>query len=167
MHDRYKVDLSPVTKLIGRLGDRPDVCITILQGIQAFYGYLPAEALDYVTSHTRISRRQICGVASFYSQFRFAPVGRHVVRVCRGTACHVNGAERVSAAVHKTLHINGEETTRDGKFTLEKVACLGCCSLAPVMMIDETTYGRLDSRRALRVLKNLHGKSVAPDRSHD
>jgi len=147
-----KTDLTPAKRIVAELGTASDACIPILQALQAEYGYLPVEALDYVVANTKISRRQIYGVASFYSQFRFIPSGRHTIRVCHGTACHVNGAAKISAAVEKALDIKNKETTPDGKFTLETVACLGCCSLAPVMMIDETTYGRLTPHQVQDVL---------------
>ena len=92
------------------------------------------------------------GVATFYERFRFKPVGKHVIQACHGTACHVNGAKQIGRAIHQTLQIKDRETTADGLFTLETVACLGCCSLAPVMMIDDKVYGRLNPQRAQRIL---------------
>jgi NADH-quinone oxidoreductase subunit E len=143
-----EIDLSKAEAIVARRGTRRDACISILQELQAEYGYLPIAALDYVTSHSEITKRQIYGVATFYGQFRFKPVGRHTIRVCHGTACHVNGAQKISAAIEETLGVKDRETTPDGMFTLETVACLGCCSLAPVMMIDQTAYGRLTRDQA-------------------
>ncbi len=153
MAEKNTIDLSGVETVVARSGTGPDACIRILQGIQAEYGYLPMEALRHVVSHTGISMRQIYGVATFYDQFRFTPVGKHMIRVCHGTACHVNNANAISSAVESALKITNGETTRDGLFTLESVACLGCCSLAPVMMIDDTVYGRLTPAEARKVLK--------------
>jgi NADH-quinone oxidoreductase subunit E len=152
------IDLAPAIEVVERNGPGRDRCIKVLQELQAAYGYLPAEALQYVTEHTEISRRQIYGVATFYDQFRFTPVGRHMIRVCHGTACHVNGANRISRVVEDILKIGDKETTEDGLFTLETVACLGCCSLAPVMMIDDTTYGRLTPDETRKILKSYARK---------
>lgn len=152
---RRDIDLAKAVAIIKRLGRSRDLCIKILQELQAAYGYLPAAALQYVTEHTDITRRQIYGVATFYDQFRFTPVGRHLIRVCHGTACHVNGANRISQAVEGALRIGNKETTKDRLFTLETVACLGCCSLAPVMMIDETTYGRLTPDEVRKILNKF------------
>lgn len=156
--DRPACDLAKAIAAVERTGASREVCIKLLQEIQAAYGYLPAEALQYVTEHTAISRRQIYGVATFYDQFRFTPVGRHLIRVCHGTACHVNGANRISQVVQDILQIRNKETTADGLFTLETVACLGCCSLAPVMMIDDTTYGRLTPDEVRKILKDYSRK---------
>jgi len=147
------VDLAQAVAVVKRNGAGRDLCIKILQELQASYGYLPSAALEYVTEQTDITRRQIIGVATFYDQFRFTPVGRHLIRVCHGTACHVNGAVRISQVVENFLGIKNRETTEDGLFTLETVACLGCCSLAPVMMIDDTTYGRLTPDEVRKILK--------------
>jgi len=147
-------DISSTVAIVKRNGGSRDLCIKILQELQAAYGYLPAAAIRYVTEHTDISQRQIYGVATFYDQFRFTPVGRHLIRVCHGTACHVNGANRISQTVEDALRIKNKETTQDGLFTLETVACLGCCSLAPVMMIDDVTYGRLTPDETRRILKS-------------
>ena len=153
--DRRAFDLTKTVAAVERTGKSRDVCIKLLQELQAAYGYLPAEALQYVTEHTDISRRQIYGVATFYDQFRFTPVGRHLIRVCHGTACHVNEANRISRTVEDALQIRNKETTADGLFTLETVACLGCCSLAPVMMIDATTYGRLTPDEVRKILNKF------------
>ncbi len=158
------LDLAAARAAVARQGRDRAACIQILQELQGAYGYLPAAALDYVTGHTGISRRQLYGVATFYDQFRFTPVGRHRIRVCHGTACHVNGAGRISQAVEDCLGIKNGDTTADGLFTLETVACLGCCSLAPAMMIDDTTYGRLTPDAVRKILKTYQA-SNAEDRT--
>ncbi len=158
MKAKPSVDLSAAAAVIEKSGKGHDACIKILQDLQSAYGYLPAAALQYVTDHSEISKRQIYGVATFYDQFRFSPVGKHMIRVCHGTACHVNGANSISSAVETALKINNKETTKDGLFTLATVACLGCCSLAPVMMIDGTVYGRLTPAEARKVLKSYREK---------
>ncbi len=102
-------------------------------------------------------------MATFYERIRFKPVGRHLIRACHGTACHVNGAKHTSREVENILKIKNQETTPDGLFTLETVACLGCCSLAPVMMIDETAYGRLSPKEMRRILSEHRRKSAAKE----
>ena len=126
--------------------------IPLLQAVQHRCGYLPREVLEVIAKRTRVSLTRIYGVATFYERFRFQPVGQHVIQACHGTACHVNGAKQIGRAIHQTLRIKDRETTLDGLFTLETVACLGCCSLAPVMMIDDKVFGRLNPQRAQRIL---------------
>ena len=126
--------------------------IPLLQAVQQRCGYLPREVLEVIANRTRISLTRMYGVATFYERFRFKPVGKHLIQACNGTACHVNGAKQIGRAIHQTLQIKDRETTADGLFTLETVACLGCCSLAPVMMIDDKVYGRLNAQRAQRIL---------------
>jgi NADH-quinone oxidoreductase subunit F len=138
------LDLSFVDQAVERLGRRPEAVIPILQAIQSHYRYLPEPALERVCRLTEITPSQITGVSTFYTQFRHRPVGRHIVSVCHGTACHVKGSELIQDALQHRLKLsNGEDTDRDGLFTVQKVACLGCCTLAPVLQIDGVTYGRL------------------------
>lgn len=118
--------------------------IPLLQDLQAVEGFLSRETMIYASEQTGIKIADMYGVATFYSMFRLKPQGRHIIRVCKGTACHVSGAETIFHAVQSHLKLNElEDTTDDGKYTLVEVACLGCCSLAPVMMIDEDTHGKL------------------------
>ena len=133
-----------VDRLLAQTGRAPSATIPILQGIQREYRYLPEIALRRVSEVTGISLADLVGVATFYHQFRMTPVGRHTVRVCHGTACHVKGAERIHDAVKTQLHIaNGSDTSPDNEFTIERVACLGCCTLAPVVEVEHNTYGHL------------------------
>lgn len=145
--------MKEIAAILSSQGTGRDACIKVLQEIQAVFGYLPAAALQYVTQHSQITGRQIYSVATFYDRFRFMPVGKHIVRTCHGTACHVNGAKHIGHAVEEALKIKQKETTPDGTFSLESVACLGCCSLAPVMMIDDTVYGRLQPREMGKIIK--------------
>ena len=127
--------------------------IPILQGVQDEIGYLPMEVMERIGERAGVPASRVFGVASFYSQFRLKPVGKHIVRVCRGTACHVQDALATTEAILDELGVEEGGTTADGKFTVEPVACLGCCSLAPVIMIGEDTFGRLtpdDARRIVR-----------------
>ncbi len=133
--------------------------IPLLQAVQQRWGYLPRQVLEEIAKRTRVSLTRIYGVATFYERFRFQPVGKHVIQACQGTACHVNGAKQIGRAIHQTLQIKDRETTADRLFTLETVACLGCCSLAPVIMIDDKVYGRLNPQRAQHVLRRYRRSS--------
>jgi NADH-quinone oxidoreductase subunit E len=123
-------------------GERADL-IPVLQRIQAIYDFLPKEAMQKVARWLKISENEIYGVASFYAQFRFIPRGQHHLKVCLGTACHVKGGEQMLEVLKRRLEINPGETTPDGKYDLERVACLGCCALAPVVTFDEKTYAQM------------------------
>ncbi len=145
--------MNSVDAILARHGTSRDAAIPVLQAIQAEHGYLPREALQQVSERSKMTLRQLYGVATFYERFRFTPVGKHLIRACHGTACHVNGAKSMSRTLEDILKIQDRETTRDGLFTLETVACLGCCSLAPVVMIDAETYGRLTPQSLRRILR--------------
>ncbi len=139
-----EIDLSFVDESIRRIGRAPEAVIPILQALQTHYRYLPPAALERVCELSDIRPAEISGVSTFYTQFRHQPVGRHIISVCHGTACHVKGAGLVQDALERQLGIgNGSDTDAEGLFTIEKVACLGCCTLAPVVQIDEVTYGGL------------------------
>ncbi|HEY9172985.1 MAG TPA: NAD(P)H-dependent oxidoreductase subunit E [Verrucomicrobiae bacterium] len=143
------IDLTYADAAVARIGRRPEALIPILQALQEQYGYLPEEALRRVCETTEITPAAIAGVASFYDMFRHAPVGKHLVRVCVGTACHVAGAGRVEDALRRHLKLKpGEDTDADRQFTIEQVACLGCCTLAPVVRIGETTFGHVTAENA-------------------
>ncbi|MBP7148823.1 MAG: NADH-quinone oxidoreductase subunit NuoE [Acidobacteria bacterium] len=127
--------------------------IPLLQRAQAEDGYLRRERLEEIHRRSGIPLTQIYGVATFYAQFRLKPVGKHLIRVCHGTACHVSGAGDITAAAQKFLAIDTGETTPDRLFTLETVSCLGCCSLAPAVMIGDRTYGNLSPSGIAKILK--------------
>ena len=150
-----ELDTEFLDRIIKQHGQSGQSCIPLLQEIQAEWRYLPWEALQYICDNTDITPTQISGVATFYAQFRLSPVGKHVVKVCHGTACHVGGAEGVSEALEEHLCCKSGETTEDDMFTLEKVACVGCCSLAPCIMIGDTTYGRLDRKKVVKVIEDF------------
>ena len=132
--------------------------IGVLQAVQGRFGWLPAEALREISRRTRIRLARVYGVVSFYAQFYTEPRGRHTIRACRGTACHVKGADRIIDAVERTLGIADGETTPDMFFCLETVACLGACFLAPAMMIDNQYFGRLTPQRVQSVLESYRTK---------
>ncbi|MBI5723774.1 MAG: NAD(P)H-dependent oxidoreductase subunit E [Planctomycetes bacterium] len=139
-----KIDLGDIDRIIERIGRTSDKCIPILQAIQEQYRYLPAEALERVCTTTEITPARIAGVSTFYDYFRHSPVGKHIIRVCHGTACHVKGAGMVYDALLRLLKIpDGQDSDPDGEFTITKVACLGCCTLAPAVQIEDVTYGHM------------------------
>jgi len=146
---------AQVASLLDRLAVSPDSnLITLLQEVQEQFGYLPAPALREISRRSRIPLSRVYGVLSFYAQFYTEPRGRHTVRACRGTACHVKGAGRVLDAVERELGIHEGGTTPDLMFYLETVACLGTCFLAPVMMIDNLYFGKLTPRRVQSTLQS-------------
>ena len=132
-----EIDLSFVDATVARLGRGPEMTIPILQALQEHYRYLPEEALRRVCRETEITPAQIAGVATFYNQFRLNPPGKHQVQICRGTACHVKGSFNLLETLQRELGIEAGATTRDGLFSLEVVACLEACSIAPVMTVRE------------------------------
>jgi len=152
------VDLSLLDPLIKTYRHKKGNLIPLLQGTQDIYGYLPREAFVKLSSETGLSLSNLFGVATFYAQFRLKPVGKHIIKVCHGTACHVQNANVITESLQDALRIKDGETTDDRLFTLESVACLGCCSLAPVMMIGEDTYGKLTGSEAVKIVKNIRIK---------
>jgi len=126
--------------------------ILLLQEAQERFGFIPVEIISDISSETGISEAEIYGVVTFYSQFRMTPLGKYVVRICEGTACHVNGAKKVLQTLKTELGIDVNETSPDGLFSLQSVACLGCCSLAPVIMIDGETHGSLTPDKTKKVI---------------
>ena len=127
--------------------------ITILHEVQASLGYLSPEAMEGAAAYLRLSPSEVYGVATFYTAFKLKPSGRHCVKACRGTACHVKGAEKVLGELEKQLGIKGGETSRDGDYSLETVACLGSCALAPVVVSNERVYGRVTPARVKDILR--------------
>jgi NADH-quinone oxidoreductase subunit E len=146
--------LSAVDEVAASYAGKRGALIPILQEVQARVGYLSEDVMERIADRAGVPAAQVFGVASFYSQFRLKPVGRHVIRVCHGTACHVQGAVAVTEAICDELGVEDGETTEDGEFTVESVACLGCCSLAPVITIDESTFGRLTPDEARKIVKD-------------
>jgi len=135
--------------------------IPLLQRAQETDGYITNERIAEIHKDCGIPVAQIYGVATFYAQFRFSPVGKNLVRVCHGTACHVSGANEITKACEDTLGIATGETTEDRLFSLELVSCLGCCSLAPVVMVNETTHGNLNDREVRKLLKTKRTADIA------
>ncbi len=132
--------------------------IPILQKVQNEHGYLPRDFMEEIGSYLNVPPSKVYSVATFYAQFRFEPLGEHLIKICHGTACHVKGADNVTDTVESELGASMGETTDDGQFTVERVACLGCCSLAPAMMIDDTVYGNLTRDKIRDVLEDFRGE---------
>jgi NADH:ubiquinone oxidoreductase subunit F (NADH-binding)/NADH:ubiquinone oxidoreductase subunit E len=150
-----------VDAIVARRGTTRDSVIPILQDIQSAFNYLPGEAMQQVCNKTEITASQITGIATFYSQFRLEQAGKHIIRVCTGTACHVKGASRVYDALARELKLSENQVTdSEGLFTLEKVACLGCCTLAPVVKIDEITFGHVQPEGVGNMLRDFLSKSA-------
>ena len=151
-------DLQLISDLLDDCDVQSSNLIAILQKIQGIYGYLPLSAMQYLAQRTGIKAAKIYGVATFYKQFRLTPIGKYVILLCKGTACHVNGAGKLEDALSEELGIKSGETTSDGLFTLNSAACLGCCSLAPVMMINDQVYGELTPQKARQIVRELAKK---------
>jgi NADH-quinone oxidoreductase subunit E len=150
-----KPDLELLNPLILKYKGKKGSLIPLLQGAQDIYGYIPGEVFQKIADETAIPLSDLYGVATFYAQFRLSPVGKHIIKVCHGTACHVQNAVEITEALEEALKVKDGETTADRLFTLESVACLGCCSLAPVMMIGDHTYGKLTGNEAVKIIKNI------------
>lgn len=131
-----------------------DQLIPLLQQTQEEFGYLPETEMEDIARHTGVPESRVYGVASFYAQFRFKPIGENRIMVCRGTACHVRGAQQILDELSQQLGIEEGETTPDGKYTLETVACVGCCALAPCIVINKDVHGRLTRKKVARVAKS-------------
>lgn len=151
-------DLTLLESVLEKYASQRGSLITILQKAQDIYGYLPTDVIYHIAERTGNTPAKVMGVATFYTQFRLTPVGKYLIMLCQGTACHVNGSERIAAALEEELGITDGGTTEDGLFSLKCVACLGCCSLSPVMMINEDTYGSLTPEKAVSIIRDIRAK---------
>lgn len=150
--------LSKIRGILDRYGAERGNLIPVLQDIQEEIGYLSDEAIKEVERHTGISANEIYGVATFYTQFRFSPPGEHTIVSCQGTACHVRGGQQILRELEKRLGITAGKTTTDGKFDLERVACLGCCALAPVVAVDGKVHAQMSAKKVPHVLARYDNK---------
>jgi len=157
--ENENIDLNLLNPIIEKYKNKKGNLIPVLQKTQEIYKYIPDIVFYKISKDLGHSLSELYGVATFYSQFRLNPVGKHIIKVCHGTACHVQDAVEITDAIKDFLKINDGETTENGLFTLESVACLGCCSLAPVMMIGEETYGKLNQKKTVKFLKNIIKKN--------
>jgi len=160
-NNKNNLNLALLTPTLDKYKNTDGSLITILQKAQDIYGYLPTELLLHIAAETNIKPAKVMGVVSFYTQFRRKPVGKHVITLCQGTACHVLGSSAIERTITEQLGIAGGETTPDGMFTLINAACLGCCSLAPVMMINNETYGNLTTESTKTILSQILDKERA------
>ena len=158
---QQQVDLGALQEILHGVQGKRDASIPVLQQVQETYGYIPAEAISLIAKFLGLFPTEIQGVVSFYTQFSLTPKGRNIVRVCRGTACHVRGGRGVLRVVKRVLDIDEGQTTEDLKFTLETVACLGACALAPVMVVNKTYYGQMNPKRIETLLHALRGSDAA------
>lgn len=146
-------DPAPLERILQRYAGEKGALIPLLQDAQEAYGYLDEKVMRALARGAGYQLSQVYGVATFYTQFRLEPIGEHLVRVCHGTACHVAGAELISEEISNLLGIRDGETTPDMKFTVESVMCVGACSLAPIMIVDEDTHGKLKPANIRRIVK--------------
>lgn len=146
---------TQIKNIIEKYNNQSESLIAILQEVQALVGYISEDSVKYITELAGISSSKILGVASFYAGFRLKPIGKYRIMVCMGTACHVNGGERVADTLRRTLGIEAGDITEDGLFSWEEVACLGCCSISPAMMINDTAYGKLTSEKVVEILESI------------
>jgi NADH:ubiquinone oxidoreductase subunit E len=153
------MDLAPLKKILKNYHETGGNIISLLQDTQEVFGYVPREAVQFFADELGLAPSRFYGVATFYSQFRLKPTGKNVVTACCGTACHVRGAERILSSIKRELELGEEEdTTTDSKFTVEKVACLGFCSFAPVVLINGAVHGRTTADPVLKEIRAIKKK---------
>jgi NADH:ubiquinone oxidoreductase subunit E len=161
MNELPTTEFKPFNVELWKYDGHAGALIPLLQSAQDTYGYVSEKAMDYISHVTGIPAADIYGVVTFYAQFRTKPLGRNVIKVCNGTACHVNGARMVYDTIQDELNITYEETTDDGSFSLLSVACIGCCSLAPVITINGETFGRLTAQKLRKILRDARRQAKA------
>ena len=154
-------DFAELDRVIEEYKEIEGSLITVMQKAQDIFGYLSVEVIERIAAGLRLKPSKIYGVATFYTQFRFEPIGKYLISLCLGTACHVNGAENMKSAIYDELGISDGETTDDGLFTLMCVACIGCCSLSPVMSINDEIYGHLTRDKLVAAFKSKRAESAA------
>ena len=140
---------------IEKVERKPGSLIPVLQQTQMRFGYLPEGVMKEIADHLDVPITRVYGVATFYSQFRFEPLGKYIVKVCHGTACHVNSSVDISQAIQDELGVSEGKTTEDGLVTFERVACLGCCSLAPVIMVNDRVFGKLTPDGVRKIIRKI------------
>lgn len=163
MADQHNEDFKQFNVDLWKFDGHEGALIPLLQSAQDTYGYVPEKAMHYISNVTGIPAAEIYGVVTFYAQFRTRPLGKNIIRVCNGTACHVNGVKMLYNTLQEELGINYEETTGDGVFSLVSVACLGCCSLAPVLTINGEVFGRLTAAKTRKIIRDFKTRTKATD----
>ncbi|MFO7577045.1 MAG: NADH-quinone oxidoreductase subunit NuoE [Pelovirga sp.] len=151
--EEQEVDLTDANAVIDKYIDMTGNLMPVLQGIQEAYGYIPEPTVHLAAERLNVYASQIYGVLTFYAQFHLKPRGKYIIRVCMGTACHVKGAGRIGSAIVDKLGIGHAETTEDLKFTAEYVACIGACGMAPVIMVNDATYGSITVQKTAEVIE--------------
>ena len=144
-----------IDTILKKYSNPEESLIAVLQDVQGVDGYISRESVEYLTEKTGIPSSRIMGVASFYAGFRLKPVGKYRIMVCMGTACHFNGSQRIGDTVKRVLGIEEGDVTEDGLFSWEEVACLGCCSISPAMMINDTAYGNLTQEKVASIIEKI------------
>jgi NADH-quinone oxidoreductase subunit E len=152
---------SALEKILSPYKGKKGIVVPVLQELQARYGYVSQEAVEAMARELKISENEIFGVATFYAQFRFQPPGKHTLKVCLGTACHVRGAVTVLEELERTLGVASGQTTKDGLFTLETVMCLGCCAQGPMLVVDESYHGNMHPSKVKPLLDAVRTKEGA------
>jgi NADH-quinone oxidoreductase subunit E len=145
--------MKKLDRIIDQFSKTRGSLIGLLQDVSESYGYLPEKVLEEVSQKLNVPMSHLYSLATFYTSFRLEPMGKHYCAICVGTACHVRGASAVVETIERELDIKAGETTKDGNFTVETVNCLGACALGPLVVIDENYHGRLDQRKAIKLLK--------------
>ena len=164
--ESYEKYLAPLKEILSSYAPEQHNLIPILQEAQDQYGYLPQDILSEIAANLGLPLAKVYGVVTFYTQFHLKPRGKNIIRVCTGTACHVRGGAEVLKAIEKELDIKSGGTTDDLEFTLETVACIGACGLAPVIMINDDTHGRLTPESVSAVLEQYKGRTIAAEAEH-
>ena len=154
------IEISLLEPTLEKYAGTDGSLITILQKAQELYGYLPVDLMAYIAHRTGVKPAKVLGVVTFYTQFRTKPVGKNLILLCQGTACHVNGSAMIEEAIREFLGVEEGEITPDGLFTYNNVACLGCCSLSPVMMVGEETYGTLTKEKVGKILGEISAREA-------
>jgi NADH-quinone oxidoreductase subunit E len=155
-----ELDLGPANHVIDKYLTLHGNLMPVLQGIQDEYGYVPKPTIDLVAERLNVYPSQIFGVLTFYAQFHLKPRGKFIIRVCVGTACHVQGAERIVETFFDRLHIGHAETSPDLRYTFEKVACLGACGMAPLAMVNDATYGKMTVQRVDEIITDYNQRPM-------
>jgi len=148
------IDSEQIDKIIAKYKPEAASLIPVLQAVQAKLGYVPEPAMEQIATRLNIPASKVYGVVTFYAQFHLRPQGRNILRVCCGTACHVQGGKQILESIKQSLKLSSDHTTPDGKFTLQEVACLGCCGLAPVLMLNEEVHGKLTKEKIEEIIRH-------------
>lgn len=158
---REKPSFAVIDAIVHKHNVQPGAVIPVLQEIQDAYGYVPPVVIERIAENMGIPASEIYGIVTFYGQFRLQPIGKNLIKVCHGTACHLSGAERIAQALAQAVGVREGETSPDGMFTVERVACLGCCSLAPCIMLNGEVHGRLTPEAIGKLARQVREKEIA------